>query len=460
MSPKKLSRIKSNTLERSVAVSVAGLRAGGAVALNHAGSWWMRGDKRDAHRQAVLEREAGRFADELGKLKGSYVKIGQMLALFGEHILPPELTRALHTLEHQTAALSWSAIEPILVAELGDKLAELEVDQEPLAAASLGQVHRATVIATGEAICLKIQYPGVQRTIDADFNAVIRMLKLARWVSPGADLDEWLAEIREQLHEEVDYVREADTTEAMRQRLRQDKRFIIPEVKTAYSTSRVLALEYVEGVEVSDKRVARLSLQRRNYIARAMLELFFAEVFEWGIMQSDPNFGNYRIQIDPDGDKLVLLDFGAVRTFCPEFIAALRRTIAATFDDDESRIVQGILDLNCLPQDSHPEARQTYAGFCRMLLEPMRDSYGEEVPAAALNRRGEYRWGQARLIKRAGKYAAKSAMSRHFVTPPKEFAFLARKLTGVFTFLAVLDAQFNGNDILARYITLWRDKEA
>ena len=144
----KLTRIKSKRLERRLSVSLAGLRAGGAIAIGRSTDWLLKEDARNIKRKSVLAKEAKRFATELGRLKGSYVKIGQMLALFGEHLLPRELTAALHELEHQTVALEWPVIEIALQAELGDILGELLITQEPLACASIGQVHRAKIIAT------------------------------------------------------------------------------------------------------------------------------------------------------------------------------------------------------------------------------------------------------------------------------------------------------------------------
>ena len=143
-----------------------------------------RGDDSDFAR-----KEARRFVRELGKLKGTYVKIGQMMALLGEHFLPPALTEALRDLASDTEPLPWRSIRPALQAALGERMAELDIEPQAIAAASLAQVHRATVKASGEQICLKVQYPGLAEVIDADFDNVVRMLVLARWVSQVAGFE-------------------------------------------------------------------------------------------------------------------------------------------------------------------------------------------------------------------------------------------------------------------------------
>src|SRR5699024_3342324 len=108
---------------------------------------------------------------------------GQVMALYGEHFLPEEVTTALHTLEDQTTSLEWPAIERVLKAELGDeKLAQLDIDPDPIGAASLGQVHRAVRRSDGLELVLKIQYPGVADAVDSDLNAVAQILKMARLV--------------------------------------------------------------------------------------------------------------------------------------------------------------------------------------------------------------------------------------------------------------------------------------
>jgi len=446
--------IQRNALGRGLSVSVAGARASSALALDAAlGRVFPLWKKHST----VMENEARRFVAELGRLKGTYVKVGQMWALFGEHFLPPELTEALHELEASTTPLAWRAIEPVLQHNLGPAYAALVVDPQALAAASLAQVHRARVIANGEEICLKVLYPGVRDTIDADFNAVVRLLKMTRWLKAGRELDDWLEDMRTQLHLEVDYQREARMTLRMAALVANDPRYCVPRVYPQYSGSAVLALEYLPGEAVTSAVVAALPQARRNRLAVAMLDLFLHEVFVWGVMQTDPNFGNYRIRVGETSDQLVLLDFGALSECSEDFLDALGRTIAAAQQGDRVAVVQGLMDLGCLPPDSCADAQQMFADFCLRLLEPLREV--QNLPPERLNAQGEYRWGASNLMQRAGKKAAKSTLSRHFTTPSREFAFVARKLTGVFTFIAVLNAEFNGAELLQQHVARWRARQ-
>jgi len=462
---KKTRGLKPNTLPRSLSVSLAGIRAGGALAVDSVMQRVM-GRGPDDEDSGFARREARHFVRELGKLKGTYIKIGQMLALFGEHFLPRALVDALRDLSDQTEPLHWDALESSVRASLGPRYAELEIDPEAAAAASLAQVHLARVRASGEWICLKIQYPGLAQVIDADFDAVVRMLLLARWVKAGRELDDWLESMRAHLHNEIDYRREARYTERVGELVAglRDTAvdYSVPRLHREYCTDTVLAMEFIEGVPVNDPAVAGLSQERRNALGRGMLELFFYEVYTWGLLQTDPNFGNYLLRLadrrkNAARDELVLLDFGSVLECPDDFLYHLRHTIAAGQREDQQVMVTGLIGLGCLQADASEEGRKLFADFCMHLLEPLRRP--DQLPAEYLNERGEYCWGRSHLMRRAGKQAALSATSRHFATPSRDFALIARKLTGVYNFIAALGAEFNAHDMVAAHIERWQARE-
>lgn len=440
-------------------MSVAGLRAGGAFALGSAMDRLRGGDGDSSE---LMRREARRFTAELGRLKGSYVKIGQLLAMLGEHFLPAPLTEALHDLDSQTHPLPWETLEPAVRDALGAAYDRLEVTEQALAAASLAQVHRASCRDTGSELVLKVQYPELAEVIDDDFDAVVRMLVLARWVRAGRELDEWMEDLRVQLHHEMDYERELAMTREARLRFGSGSGpYYVPDVFEAYSQGPVLALEYVQGYRVSAPEVAALPQARRNALGRAMLELFFIELYDWGVLQTDPNFGNYLVRPRGDAgdgtraekDQLVLLDFGSTLACDDEFRRNFGNAIAAGQIGDRDLLIDSLIGLGCLREEATEVARETFCDFCEMLLEPLREP--SRLPREYLNERGEYCWGRSRLMQRVGRQAASSASTRHFATPSRDFAMIVRKLTGVFTFITVLDAQFNGHDLVHGYIDEW-----
>ena len=462
---KKPRGLKGKAIPRGLSVSLAGIRAGGALAMDGAMQKLLRRSS-GGEESEFARREARRFGNELGKLKGTYVKIGQLMALFGEHFLPPVLAEAMRDLGDQTEPLPWESMEPVLRASLGSRYAELEIEPVAMAAASLAQVHLATVRASGERICLKVQYPGLADVIDSDFDAVVRMLMLARWLQAGRDMDDWLESMRTHLHHEIDYQREAALTTRMADLVQEVSAskigYEVPKLYPRYCTDVVLALEYMQGSPVTAGPVAALSLERRNALAEGMLELFFYELYDWGCLQTDPNFGNYLLRLDDKSgsqarDVLVLLDFGSILDCPDDFLFHLRSIIDAGLRQDTEQLADSLIGLGCLPKNASVQARQLFADFCLHLVEPLRPP--AELPPEYLDAQGQYRWGQSRLMHRAGKRAAASAASRHFTPPSREFALIARKLTGVFTFISVLEAQFNAYDMVAGHIARWRERE-
>lgn len=412
---------------------------------------------------ALARREAERFVSELGKLKGSYVKIGQMMALFGEHFLPPVLTEALHALDNNTQALPWQQIRPHLMEQLGEDFDRLDIDPEPIAAASLSQLHKARIRNSGELICLKVQYPGLAEVIDTDFDAVVRLLILSRWLKTGRELDEWIESLREQLHFEIDYQREARLTEQAYQLITQQQlsALKVPAVIAEFNCDQVLALEFIEGFSVTAAEVQALAQPRRNALAQTMLELFFREVFEWGLLQTDPNFGNYLIclqdrRLREANDTLVLLDYGAAIEMPQQQLQALQQVIVSGLQQDTGSLSKALMQLGWLKDDASEYARDTFAQFCIDLLEPLRPA--DQLPAQYLNDSGEYCWASSQLMQRAGKQGASKASSRHFSPPARDFILMARKLTGVFTFISVLRAEFNAWPMAERYIKQWQQQ--
>ncbi|ERS08269.1 AarF/ABC1/UbiB kinase family protein [Marinobacter nauticus] len=455
---KSVSRIKTGSFERRLSLTRAGLFAGTRMASNMATNWFSNKETREQRHRAMLSSQARFLVDELGRLKGSVVKIGQVMALYGEHFLPEEVTEALHTLEDQTTSLEWPAIERVLKAELGEsRLSELDIDPEPIGAASLGQVHRAVRRSDGLELVLKVQYPGVADAVDSDLNAVAHLLKVARLVSFGPEFNDWLEEVREMMHREVDYRLEARTTEKFRQMLSHDPRFVVPRVLAEFSTDHIIASTYEHGHSVSSVAVRELPLERRSALGQAALELFFRELFEWGEIQTDPNFGNYRIRIageqggDSETDRIVLLDFGAVQSYSSDFLKPVIQMIRASYEEDLEQVVEGGIKLRFMSRDWPAEVLDKFGKVCMSVLEPLAKDRSQ-WPDYAVNSHGQYRWKQSDLPSRVAKQAARSAISRYFRVPPKEFVFLNRKLIGVYTFIAVLHSEFNGEDLLRKYL--------
>lgn len=447
--------LKTSGFERRMSIAKTSLNIGRRWAGNSVSGMFLNKEARTARNQIFMETQANYLALELGKLKGSVVKIGQMLAIYGEHILPPEITRALQTLNDDTATLSWPTMELTLRQLLGDTLNELDVDPTPIGTASLAQVHRATVIATGEQVVLKIQYPGVADAINSDLALFKQLLKVSNIVPQTRSLDAWFEEIRDLLHHEVDYEAEAATTERFYERLINDPRYIVPKINRTYSTKRLLCMSYEPGITVISDALQLLPHERRNAIGQAAIEIMMQEIFVWGEMQTDPNFGNYLVRVsdnEDDIDKLVLLDFGAIREFDNHLLTIAHGLLKAGYRHDHQAMMLAMTGYDFFDSMSD-KVRFDIASLFLLATEPFSDpEINPDIPVDRLDENNRYIWANSKLHSRLSTKATRAMQSFEFNLPPKEFMFISRKFIGAYTFLTVLDAYTDSNKLVKPYL--------
>lgn len=395
---------------------------------------------------AKASLRAGRFAaggglanvevlvKELGRLKGSAMKVGQTLSLYGESLFPKEVNDILKNLQTQAQPLSWSAMRAALLNELGEeRVAELDIEQTPVAAASIGQVYRAKIRATGETIALKVQYPGVEEAIDSDMKLLKVILALPGIFPGGLRLEHLLAEIRDMFMQEIDYTFEIRFVDKFREELQSDSRYLVPKTYPRYSSRRVLATEYMHGVRADDAQIQNLTLERRNRLGEAYFDLYLRELLDFKIVQTDPHLGNYLIQIDPHGenDRLVLFDFGAMREAPEPFLVHYQNLMLGGVTRDARLVEKGGRGLGLLQPEDTLALVNDYVELCYLLCEPFATSEA-------------YDWGVSDLPKRVAAKVTHVAFSYKLRAPPREIVFLDRKLGGVFIFLSVLKCRWNG----------------
>ena len=447
--------LKTSGFDRRLSIAKTSLNIGRRWAGNSVSGMFLNKEARTTRNQAFMEAQASYLASELGKLKGSVVKIGQMLAIYGEHILPPEITRALQTLNDDTATLTWPTIEQTLRQLLGEKLNELAVDPVPIGTASLAQVHRATVLATGEQVVLKIQYPGVADAINSDLALFKRLLKVSNIVPQTRALDAWFEEIRDLLHHEVDYEAEAATTERFYDRLSNDPRYIVPKINRNYSKKRLLCMSYEPGITVVSEALQLLPQERRSAIGQAAIEIMMQEIFVWGEMQTDPNFGNYLVRVSEstdDIDKLVLLDFGAIRQFDSNLLTIARGLLRAGYHHNHQAMTLAMTGYDFFDSMSD-KVRSDIASLFLLATEPFSDpEKNDDIPTDCLDEQNRYIWANSKLHSRLSTKATRAMQSFEFNLPPKEFMFISRKFIGAYTFLTVLDAHTNPSTLVKPYL--------
>lgn len=450
-----MASLKTRPMERNLALAKLGLGAGSQI-VAHSIINIFRGEvARDEADREFYRRQAEVLTNELGKLKGSVMKAGQMLSLYGQYFLPKEAVKVLSTLQDDTPPVDWKVVAPVLERTLGRRrLAELEIDQEPLAAASLGQAHRARRKSDGLEVVVKIQYPGVATSIESDISTLSRLLMMSRLIPKGLDLTPMFAEVRDMLFREVDYVAERQFTEDFHRRLSGDSRYVVPTIVGDYCSDKVLTTTFESGLHVEDEAVQKLTLQRRNRLGHAFIELFMMEFFKWGLVQTDPHFGNYRLRLGskPSEDRIVLLDFGATRHFAREFMSGYARIVKGALLDDLEQVRDGSVSIGLMPDNAPDAVVASFMQVCRLIVEPFART--RDLPPGAVNARGAYKWGDTDLPMRVANTAARSALSTYFRVPPREIVFLHRRLAGVFIMLATLRAELNARPLVIEYLEL------
>ncbi|MGE3975190.1 MAG: ABC1 kinase family protein, partial [Bdellovibrionales bacterium] len=313
--------------------------------------------------------QAKLLTQTLAELKGASMKFGQMLSIQGEHLLPPEVAAILSRLQDAVPAFSSQEMWKIVERELGDRAKDLRFEQEALAAASIGQVHRVVLPDETRAV-LKIQYPGIDLAMNSEVAVLKRVLSLFAKVYMGElEVDPLIAEIRSLLLHEVDYVREGQCLQFFKNSLSGDSRFVVPQYYPGYSTNRVLCMSEESGVSFKKYLQYPSPYKEREQIGRAIFELYLKEFYQLNTVQTDPNFGNYLIR-KSDQSQVVLLDFGATKTFSPELVAHYKQFVIALLDRNREQSLVVADKMGFLSQEESEEVKELFYQTCLMTMEP------------------------------------------------------------------------------------------
>jgi predicted unusual protein kinase regulating ubiquinone biosynthesis (AarF/ABC1/UbiB family) len=389
----------------------------------------------DAATALLSAGNARRLAARLARLRGGAMKLGQMLSLQGTDLLPPEFAQALAILRSQAAPMPAEQLRRVLGREYGKgwEARFADFDFEPIAAASIGQVHRART-RDGRNLALKIQYPGVARSIKSDvdnFAAVLHVLKL---LPHDVDISGIAAEAARELRHEADYFAEAASLERYASLVADEPRLVLPRAHRDLTTARILAMDYLEGEPLETLAAAEVAQDTRDAIGTLLERLVFRELFEFGTMQTDPNFANYLWQ--PATGKVVLLDFGATLRFSTTFVRNYARITRAVINGDRAAVGRYAIAIGYATDSDTPELLAATAEMIMLVCEPLRQIGRYDFAASDL---------PSRARARGFDLAIRQGLLR---TPPAETMFLHRKLVGSFLTLAHINARVDARALV------------
>ena len=407
----------------------------GSMATGVAGNMLMAGARQLAQGKRpnlsdllLTPANALRITHQLAQMRGAAMKAGQLISMDAGDLLPPEMAAILARLRSDAHAMPQRQVQAVLTANWGAQWQQRfePFSFTPIAAASIGQVHRAKA-KDGRDLAIKIQYPGVRKSISSDVNNVASLLRLSGLLPKTLDIAPLLLEAKRQLREEADYQAEGAHLQRFAELLAGAPEFVVPALHADLTTKNVLAMSFVAGVPVES--MVNAPQVERDRIVSLLVSLLFRELFEFGLMQTDPNFANYRY--DPESRQLILLDFGATRSFAPAFGQAYRQLMAAAMVGDRAAMTQAAMAIGYFDDRAQAKHQTAVLDMMQMALEPLRH-------------KGDFDFGTTDMVQRLREAGMALGLDRDFWhIPPIDTLFLHRKLGGLYLLAARLKARVN-----------------
>jgi predicted unusual protein kinase regulating ubiquinone biosynthesis (AarF/ABC1/UbiB family) len=299
-----------------------------------------------SERTAALVQQ---LVDQLGQMRGAAMKVGQMISMVEFDGLPEderdELQSSLAALRDNVPPVPFKDLEKLMRQEFGGPLKDVfrDFDERAFAAASIGQVHRATTV-DGDDVAVKIQYPGVAEAVDTDLRNAMLLLPLVKRLAPGLDAKALAVEMRERIGEELDYELEAQNQRRIERLMRGHPFVRVPRVDTSLSTRRVLVSEYVEGERF--EAVRRADEAQRDSYGEIVFRLYFGLLYRDRVALGDPHPGNYLLCSD---GRVCFLDFGLLRDVDAARVADERAIALAVRDEDAEALKAALVAGDYLP---------------------------------------------------------------------------------------------------------------
>jgi predicted unusual protein kinase regulating ubiquinone biosynthesis (AarF/ABC1/UbiB family) len=373
------------------------------------------------------DKHAGELTQALGGLKGPLMKVAQILATIPD-ALPKEYADELRSLQTNAPPMGWPFVRRRMGSELGPSWMKKfgEFGRDAAHAASLGQVHRAT-LPDGTAVACKLQYPDMASAIDSDLKQLKVIFSLYERYDKAISTKRIYEELSERLREELDYDREARAMRLYAAMLAKEDRVRVPEPIDDLSTKRLLTMTWLDGGKLMDYRDA--PLETRNEIALSMFRAWYVPFYEYGIIHGDPHLGNYAVR--EDARTINLLDFGCIRVFPPEFVRGVIDLYKALRDDDMDLAVYAYESWGF--ENISKELLEVLNVWARFLYSPLLEDKVQKIQEAETGQYGAQIAGKVQKeLSRLGG-----------VQPPREFVLVDRAAIGLGSVFMHLKAEIN-----------------
>ena len=374
-------------------------------------------------------KSAQQVADELGNMKGALMKVGQMASYLDDG-LPEPMRIALSQLQSNAPPMAVELVHIEIERELGRSIKDIfvEFDDEPIASASIGQVHRAIIRlkdGTEKAVAVKVQYPGVGEAIDSDLRTADLLGAMLAFGFKSLNPEDMVAEIKDRLREELDYKNEAANQQMFADFYRNHPFIHVPEVLHEYSTKNILITELVTGHTFAE--VCEWSQEQRDMAGEAIFRFVFRSLYRFRAFNGDPHPGNYIFHGD---GRVTFLDFGLIKHFTQDEMLMFQSMVKAAVIDDDMDVYRRVIEDAGMLQLDAPFTTAECGEYFSHFYEPVRES---------------------RVMEWSGAYA--TSIVRHtfdrtsaiaqYATVPKSFVFIQRINLGLYALLGQLRSSGN-----------------
>ncbi|CAH0716225.1 unnamed protein product, partial [Brenthis ino] len=386
----------------------------------------------DSSNAFLSPANAERIVDTLCKVRGAALKLGQLLSIQDDSVIPSDLQRIFDRVRQSADFMPTWQVEKVMSSQLGPDWRSLiqHFEEQPFAAASIGQVHQA-VLHNGREVAIKVQYPGVAKGINSDIDNLVGVLKVWNMFPKGMFIDNVVEVAKKELAWEVDYIREAECTKKFKQLLAPYPEYFVPSVIDELCAQEVITTELIDGTPLD--KLFDAEYEVRHDIAYKIMQLCLREMFVLRCMQTDPNWANFFYNTNTK--QVILLDFGATREYSKEFMDQYIEIINAASENDRDTILRMSREMKFLTGYESKIMEETHVDTVLIMGEVF-----------TMEGTGEFDFGAQKTTRRI-QALIPTILTHRLCPPPEEIYSLHRKLSGVFLLCSKLKVKLNCRDM-------------